>query len=155
MPADATLRALFPAWARDLLVADIVRSQFQRFDMSEAGLVALLRSYNVEPSFYLDGPSTGTGQVFGVQAAGALDPFPTVVQWALFPEGTWLFLDGGTLELGIVRDSVLNAENQFQIFGESFENAANVGIESLWVTTTVCPSGTVAAPIDNSDFCAG
>jgi hypothetical protein len=155
MPADATLRALLPAWSRDLLVADIVRSQFQRFDMSEAGLVALLRSYNVEPSFYLDGPSTGTGQVFGAQAGGALDTFPSVVQWALFPEGSFLFLDGGVLELGIVRDSVLNAENQFQIFGESFENVAFVGIESLWITTTVCPSGTVAAPIDNTDFCGG
>ena len=153
MPADATLRALLPSWTRDLLVADIVRSQFQRFDMSEAGVLALLRSYNVEASFYLDGPSNGTGQVFGSQSAGALDAFPTEVQWALFPEGSFLFLDGGVLELGIVRDSVLNAENQFQIFGESFENVAFVGIESLWITTTVCPSGTVAAPLDNSDFC--
>jgi len=154
MPADATLRALFPAWSRDLLVADIVRSQFQRFDMSEAGLIALLRSYNVEPSFYLDGPSDGTAQVFGAQSAGALETFPTDVQWALFPEGSFLFLDGGVLELGIVRDSVLNAENQFQIFGESFENVAFVGIESLWITTAVCPSGTVAAPKDNSSFCS-
>jgi len=154
MPADATLRALFPAWSRDLLVADIVRSQFQRFDMSEAGLIALLRSYNVEPSFYLDGPSDGTAQVFGAQSAGPLETFPTDVQWALFPEGSFLFLDGGVLELGIVRDSVLNAENQFQIFGESFENVAFVGIESLWITTAVCPSGTVAAPKDNSSFCS-
>lgn len=153
MPADATLRAILPAWSRDLLVADIIRSQFQRFDMTEAGLLALLRSYNIEASFYLDGPSSGTGQVFGVQNAGALDPFPTDVQWALFPEGSFLFLDGGILELGIVRDSVLNAENQFQIFGESFENVAFVGIESLWITTAVCPSGTVAAAKDNSSFC--
>lgn len=154
MAPDATLRALFPAWSRDLLVADIVRSQFQRFDMSEAGLIALLRSYNVEPSFYLDGPSDGTAQVFGAQNAGALLEFPTDVQWALFPEGSHLGLDGGTLELGIVRDSVLNAENQFQIFGEAFLNTAFVGIESLWITTTVCPSGTVAAPKDNSSFCS-
>ena len=153
MAPDATLRAIFPAWGRDLLVADIVRSQFQRFDMSEQGLIALLRSYNIEPSFTIDGPSTGTGQVFGAQTAGALEPFPTSMQWALYPEGTWMFLDGGVLELGIVRDSVLNAENQFEIFGESFENAANVGIESLWITTDVCPSGTVAAPKDNSSFC--
>lgn len=153
MAPDATLRAIFPAWGRDLLVADIVRSQFQRFDMSEQGLIALLRSYNIEPSFTIDGPSTGTAQVFGAQSAGALEPFPTAMQWALYPEGTWMFLDGGVLELGIVRDSVLNAENQFEIFGESFENAANIGIESLWITTDICPSGTVAAPKDNSSFC--
>ena len=65
-----------------------------------------------------------------------------------------MFLDGGVLELGIVRDSVLNAENQFEIFGESFENAANVGIESLWITTDVCPGGAVAAPKDlTAHFC--
>lgn len=154
MAADASLRAILPAWSRDLLVADIIRSQFMRFDMTEAGLLALLRSYNINASFTLDTPATGTGQVFGTQSAGVLLPFPDEVQWALFAEGSWLYLDGGRLELGIVRDSVLNATNQFEQFGEVFETAAFVGIESLWITTAVCPSGTVAAPLDNSDFCS-
>ena len=154
MNPDAPLRAILPAWTRDLLVADIVRSQFNRFDMTESGLMALLKSYNINASFSIDGPSTGTGQVFGAQTAGALDPFPTSVQWALFSEGSWLFLDDGVLELGIVRDSVLNATNMFSQFGESFESAAFVGIESLWITTAVCPSGTVAAPVSNANFCA-
>lgn len=153
MAADASLRAILPAWSRDLLVADIIRSQFQRFDMTEAGLLSLLRSYNINASFYLDTPSTGTGQVFGAQGATTLLPFPDEVQWALFAEGSWLYLDGGRLELGIVRDSILNATNQFEQFGELFETTAFVGIESLWITTAVCPSGTVAAPKDNSSFC--
>lgn len=152
MRADATLRALLPAWTRDLLIADIVRSQFDRFEMTESGLMQLLRGYNIEASFFLDSSSTG-GQVFGTQTAGALLSFPTTVEWFLFPEGSFLFLDGGVLELGIVRDSVLNAANQFQIFGESFENVAFVGIESLQIRTAVCPSGTVAATKDNSTFC--
>jgi hypothetical protein len=41
---------------------------------------------------------------------------------------------------------VLNATNDFQMFGEVFENYAKVGIESLAVTSTVCANGVVSAP---------
>ncbi len=44
------------------------------------------------------------------------------VKWFLFPQG--VYIDGGTLDLGIVRDSALNSTNDFQIFGESFGNAS-------------------------------
>jgi hypothetical protein len=62
------------------------------------------------------------------------------VQWFLFPPGSWLFLDGGELDLGIVRDSTLSATNDFESFAETWEAAAFVGSESLAVTSTVCPS---------------
>jgi hypothetical protein len=145
MRSDAVLRVLLPNWVGDLLVSDVYRSQFQRFDMDVTRFVALLRAGNVEPTFYIDG-QTGAGQVFGTQSAGTLLPFPADVVWYLYPEGSFLYLDGGVLELGLVRDSVLNATNDFQIFGESFENVAFVGIESLKVTTAVCDSGTVSLP---------
>lgn len=138
-------RAIFPAWIKPLLVEDLVRQQFDRFSRDEAGVVALLRMMGVEPSFTLDS-ETGGGMVFGAQGAGALLVFPTTVKWFLYPEGTWLYLDGGTLDLGIVRDSTLNTTNDFTIFGEVFENAAKVGVESLEITTTLCPNGVVAIP---------
>ncbi len=69
------------------------------------------------------------------------------MRWYLFPEGTFLFLDTGTLELGIVRDSVLNATNDFEIFGETFENVAFIGVESLAVSSAICDSGTVTLPV--------
>ena len=145
MDPDAVLRVLLPRWVLDLLVSDVYRSQFDRFEMTPAAFVALLRAGNVEPSFYIDG-ATGAAQVFGAQAAGALLSFPATIVWYLFPEGSFLFLDGGVLELGLVRDSVLNETNDFQIFGESFENVCFVGVESLEITTTVCDSGTVSLP---------
>ncbi len=145
MDPEAVLRMMMPDWAIDLLVSDVVRSQFQRFDTDEARITALLRSYDVEPTFYIDS-ATGQNQIFGAQSAGALLPFPATVDWFLFPEGSFLFLDGGTLELGLVRDSILNSTNEFQVFGESFENVAFLGIESLYITSTVCDSGVVSAP---------
>jgi hypothetical protein len=144
MGSDATLRVLIPAWAKDLLKADVVRQPFDKFQISDAEMVAIIRSFNLEPSFYLDG-ETGGGQVLNTQSAGALNGWPTTVKWFIFPEGTWLYLDGGTLELGLVRDSTLNATNTFQMFGETWENVAKVGAVSYEVTSTVQDTGALSA----------
>lgn len=145
MDPDATLRIMLPWWAVYLLISDVQRGQFNRWEFDAARVTALLRQIDVEPSYYIDSAS-GKSQVYGTQSAGALLPFPSTVVWYLFPEGSFLYLDGGTLELGLVRDSVLNSTNDFQIFGETFENVAFVGVESLAVTSTVCDNGTVSLP---------
>jgi hypothetical protein len=144
MSPDQTLRLMFPAWALDLLVTDIVRSQFGRFDMTQADIAGLLARWNIRLTTFLDG-ATGAGQLFGAQAGGALNMFPTTVRWYLFPEGSFIFLDGGTLDLGLVRDSTLNSTNDYQLFGEAFEELAFVGVESLAVTSTVCANGATGA----------
>ena len=147
-----TLRALFPEWMKDLLVLDLIRQQFDRFERNQNGVTALLRSVGIEPAFYADS-ATGKSQVFGAQGAGAGLEFPTTAVWYLYPEGSFLFLDGGTLELGIVRDSTLNSTNDYTVFGETFENVAFIGVESLEVTSTLCPNGAVALP-GTADTCA-
>lgn len=145
MGPNARFRAWLPEWTKGLLLTDLQRGQFNRFDRSRDGVVSLLRDAGIEPTFYIDG-ATGDGQVFGTQGAGAYLNYPTTVKWGIAPEGTWFRLNGGELDLGIVRDSVLNATNDFQMFGEVFENYAKIGIESLWVTSTVCANGVVSAP---------
>lgn len=141
MRVQDRLRVLLPEWLPDLIAADLVNSQFVRFEYAREDITRLLERYGVNVTWYLDGPTAG-GQVYSAQAAGVLNAFPTSVIGFLYPEGSFLFLDGGTLDLGIVRDSTLNSTNDFQIFGETFENVAFVGPESLKITFTVCPSGT-------------
>lgn len=145
MDPNARFRAWFPEWVKGLLLTDLERGQFNRFDRDRNGVVELLRNAGVEPTFFIDGETSG-GQVFGTQNAGAYLNYPSTVKWYIAPEGTWIRLNGGELDLGIVRDSVLNATNDFQMFGEVFENYAKVGIESLAVTSTVCANGVVSAP---------
>jgi hypothetical protein len=140
---ELRLRAVFPSWAVDLLITDLQRVYApgdDRFTVTRGDVVAFLRSYGIEPTFYLDG-ATGDAQIFGAQSAGALLTWPTSVKWFLFPEGTWIHLDGGELDLGIVRDSTLNSTNDYRIFAEVFENVAMTGLESLYITSTVNPSG--------------
>jgi hypothetical protein len=143
MPTEARFRALMPAVLPGLLQLDNVQTQFDRYQSQDA-LVAYLRTAGIEPTFYLDTPSTDTSQIADAsQAAGALDGLPDNIQWALFPEGAFLHIDGGSLELGIVRDSTLNSTNDFQIFGETLENVARVAPQQAcyWITTDLCASG--------------
>jgi hypothetical protein len=145
MNPDMRFRCLAPAWLREAIAADVVNTQFQRFDVKADNVDALLGSYGVDVTWYLD-TETGGSQVFGAQSAGALLDFPSTAKLYVFHEGAYLFLDGGTLDLGIVRDSVLNATNDFQIFAETFEAAAYVGIDALEIVATICNDGTVANP---------
>jgi hypothetical protein len=41
------------------------------------------------------------------------------------PPGEWVLIDG-RYEYGIIRDSILNATNDYQIFGETFQALAKV-----------------------------
>ena len=143
MPAGARLRALLPDYTLDLLVLDNIQTQFDRF-RSRGELDAYLRSVGIDPVYYIDSPSTGTTQLpDATQTAAAIDPLPDNVQWAIYPEGAFLGIDSGSLELGIVRDSTLNSTNDFQIFGEKFRNVARLAPAQgcYWVTSDICASG--------------
>lgn len=74
-----------------------------------------------------------------------MNEFTDTFIWYLFAEGTFLFLDGGTLDLGIIRDSTLVGTNDYKMFVETFEGVAKVGVESLKVTSTISVNGAAAA----------
>lgn len=144
MPAGARFRALLPSYTLDLLLLDTIQTQFDRFRSKEE-LNSYLRAAGIDPVYYIDGAfAAGDDQVPDAsQTAAAIDGFPNTVQWAIFPEGAFLGIDSGSLELGIVRDSTLNSTNDFQVFGEKFRNVARLAPEQAcyWVTTDWCPIG--------------
>jgi hypothetical protein len=83
--------------------------------------------------------------VYGAQGVSALLEFADSFTWYLFAEGTFLFLDGGTLDLGIIRDSSLVGTNDYKMFIETFEGIAKVGVEGLAITSTINVNGSAAA----------
>lgn len=152
MADNATLRVIFPAWLQDAVRADFTKQLPGDGVEASLGLAVskfegYLRSYGINITWAYDGESD---QYFGAQAAGALNSFPADLKWYLFAEGTFLFLDGGTLDLGIVRDSTLNATNDYKMFLETFEGLAKVGVESLAITTPVNIWGAVASTVDTT-----
>jgi len=144
MDENARFRALIPFWVPDMLALDTVQTIDGNRFTSKGELVSYLRGLGIEPVFYLDSPSDGTTQLPDTsQAAGALEALPDNVQWAIYPEGAFIHVDMGTLELGLVRDSTLNSTNDHQLFGESFENVARLAPAQAcyWVTSDLCAVG--------------
>lgn len=147
MRPDAPLQCLAPSWLFDMAQADLARTFAGETDIvaaTQAEYEGYLRGRNVDVAWYSDS-KTGGNQVIGAQAAGVLNQFPALAYIYLFAEGSFLRLDAGTLDLGLVRDSALIANNNFRMFTESFENVAYVGVESLEVALTAYPDGSYGA----------
>jgi hypothetical protein len=136
-----TLKALIPDWVFDAMASDLAISM--PGDSSIAVGRAEIEGYLSGSNVTLVGSPDMT--YFGAQGAAALLEFPDSFDWFLFAEGTFLFLDGGSLDLGIIRDSSLVGTNDYKMFVETFEGVAKVGIESLKITQTVNINGSAAA----------
>jgi chemotaxis protein histidine kinase CheA len=143
----APLRVIFPEWFKNALRADLTKQlpgdgRDGTFNLAEAEINRWFATRNINVSWHIDGE---TGQIFGAQEDGALLDFPDDVIWYLFSEGTFVFLDGGTLDLGLVRDSTLNGTNDYKIFLETFEGVAKVGVESLRIASKLAIKGSAAS----------
>lgn len=147
---QAKLRAIIPSWVKELLRGDIIAGPDYgdlrgHFGISDAEIEGFFKDRGINVTWALDSADPATGGGTFPALTTALPAWPTSVQWALFVEGTWLLLDGGSLDLGIVRDSTLVRTNDYQQFSEIFESAAHIGCESLWVTSAVNVSGCFAS----------
>ncbi len=140
------LKVIAPSWIKDAMRADLVLSMpgDSTLNVADAEIEGYLAARGVSITFSLD------LNVFGAQSTGAMLEFPDTFTWYMFAEGTFLFLDGGTLDLGIIRDSTLVGTNDYKMFVETFEGIAKVGIESIKVTSTISVNGVAAALRDTT-----
>lgn len=160
------LRWVAPLWVRSLMRADITRQMvgdgLQALAVTDAELERWLAERNVNITWHLDGidPADITAPTPDVVVPAqfyanlvdesAVPGFPNAISTLLYPEGSWLYLDGGTLDLGVVRDSTLNSQNRFQTFSEEFAFPLLKGVESLHLVMQVNPTGQSAATKDTS-----
>jgi hypothetical protein len=119
-PANVPLQVFLPAWTRNLMRADLTAQEpgDAVLGISDAELSRYLSARGLAVTWTLDGE---TGQAFGTQASGLLVDFPAAVVAYVFPSGAFVFADGGTLDLDVVRDSALNAANDFETLFEQWE----------------------------------
>lgn len=141
LPLETPLKAIVPNWVYEAIASDLALQMpgDAALGVARAEINGYLSGSNVTftPSYDLN--------EFDPQTAGALDGWGTSFDWFLFSEGTWVFLDGGTLDLGIVRDSALVGTNDYRMFVETFEGVAKIGIESLRIRQTFKVSGAASA----------
>lgn len=134
------IRAILPDWIEAALRSHLAQQNpGGNPDQYAAAMNNWYAVRNIRPIFSPD------VDIFGAQSSGALETFPDSIEVPVFPEGSWVFGDGGTLDLGTqVTDSTLNATNDRQAFAETFEVTFFRGCESLNVTIPlgdgcICP----------------
>ncbi|MHB8235432.1 MAG: major capsid protein, partial [Solirubrobacteraceae bacterium] len=149
------LTGIFPDWIKGVIKADLARegahqqgADWNSLAISDAQVEVLIKGAGINPIFTLDSlPVNGsvypTQQLAAQSASGAINAFPTKMVWNMFPEGAMQFLDGGRLDLGVVRDSTLDATNDYETFVETFEGIAARGFANSAVqfVTELCANG--------------
>lgn len=132
---DAPLQLLAPAWVRTAIAVDLGLQApgDNTFTTSPTEVDGYFREFGVDPIWHMD-------DVPG-SAAFAGCAFPGTADWMLFPTGSFLRLDTGELNLGVVRTKEDVQKNKYCEFTETFETVAYTGPDAPngWVTkgTTV------------------
>lgn len=146
MCQDDVLEAVIPYWVLDAIQADlgwrVYDPEFLRITKDQ--IRSILASRNIRAQFVGDWQVRGAGQ-FG--NASAMTAWPTTMTAMIYAAGTFLKGNGLTLDLGVVRDSILNAENDYTAaWSEECHLVARVGHESRQYTITFNVGGLQAPP---------
>jgi hypothetical protein len=135
MSVNAVLEAVFPLWVKAMIRSDLaLRHGAELTNVTDAVVDAHFAARGIRAQFVHD-----YQPLFG-QAARTL--WPTTFDFLLFPAGGYVRGDGGTIDLGVVRDSVLNATNDFTAaWTEQLYLVAQVGPDAREVTVGIDVDG--------------
>jgi hypothetical protein len=127
--ADFTLEGVLPRWARSVIRRDIARRN---------GLDSVLQVSNADIASAFAEIGARFQFVSNYQPLGAAAVvYPSTVQLLLYPAGAHTRLDGGSLDVGVVRDSTLNATNDYTA----------AWTEEFWGVISRCASFKSTVPI--------
>lgn len=168
---NTPLRIVQMQYVREIIRTDLRKAAFPyeagagapdtSLAISDAQIDAMFTAVGLTPVWALDddtGDQTFASAGAGTQSSPATFPvFPqrsghtgtgvSVLRALVYPEGTFQRLDGGELNLGVVRDSALNAVNKYQVFSEIFEAVAFRGFEATDFVLDGVANGATAGTI--------
>lgn len=131
---------LADAWLRDQIRNQViagmgVANNVDVIQVADAVINGWLADVNVTAVWTYDGTLTDGGTHNVLTPGGAA---PATARIYVYPEDAFVFLDGGTLDLGTeIHDSLLNATNDRQAFAESFEKTCFRGCSAYKQDVTV------------------
>jgi hypothetical protein len=134
--ADFVMEGVLPRWTRAVVRRDIARRNGVEFDqVSNADIAAAFAEIGARVQF-----------ISNYQPLAAADvAYPATVEMLLYPAGAHTRLNGGSLDLGVVRDSTLNATNDFTAaWTEEFWQVVSRCV-SYKTTVPICASGNTGA----------
>lgn len=147
MCQDAVLEVIAPRWLRGVLRSDLRKRMGSGTDMlsvTDAYLMSLFDAINVRIQWVND------YQVRTAGFPGVPDTlptaWPTTVEFMMYAPGTVVLGQGMRLDLGIIRDSILNETNDHTAeWMEECWLIFNPGHEVRRITVNICPDGTTGA----------
>jgi len=153
---DATLEAVFPGWLLAMFRADLAKrkgwdSPGSAFNITNAEIASWLTLRGISAQFVQDWQvrgltALGASGATNIGAASPATAWPTQVSFMIYAAGTFVKGNGMTLDLGVIRDSTLNATNDYTAaWSEDCWLVANPGHEGRLVTVPLCANGAVAS----------
>jgi hypothetical protein len=141
MADDDVLEVMLPRWVLAVMRADLAwRNNVERESIPDSVIRGYFTDRGVRVQFVSDWQVRGAG--LPGTSATTLVKFPATADMIVFAPGTFLHGQGMSLDLGVVRDSVLNAENDFTAaWAEETHMIAKVGHEARKYTITFGVNG--------------
>jgi hypothetical protein len=131
MSPTTPFQCLLPSWVRDAMVSDLVvqTAGDSTLDTSYAEVVGYLSAANINPVWYIDDiPAIAAFKITSAtDNFDSLLGYPADVNWLLYPTGSFVRLDAGSLDLGVVRTKDDILKNKYCTFSETFEGIAYMG----------------------------
>jgi hypothetical protein len=151
--ADETpVEVIAPFWVQDLITADLAWRNTLSTDLlsvTNAQMQGFFADRGLRVQWVNDWQVRGSGQ-FGQNVGGAatLNAWPTSAQFMMYAAGTFVKGNGLTLDLGVVRDSVLNKTNDYTAaWSEECHLVAKFGHESRLFTLTFAVDGNTGGQV--------
>lgn len=143
---DDILEVVLPTWVMGVIRSDLAKRTGQD--------LAAMSVTNTMIADWLDARGVRVQLVGEYQArtagfpgqATAVTVWPTTVEFLIYAAGTFVRGDGMSLDLGVVRDSTLNAKNDHTAaWTENCHLIARFGHEARRYVVPICPDGTTGA----------
>ena len=141
---DAILEVVLPRWANAVIRADLAnRDGINVFSVTDGMIADWANIRGVRLQFVGDWQVRAAGDP---GAATALTDWPATMDYMIYAPGTFVRGNSMSLNLGVVRDSVLNATNDHTAaWAEDCYAVLKPGHESRVVTVDNCGSGEIGA----------
>jgi hypothetical protein len=148
MGTGSVLEVVMPYWVRDVIRADLTLrplTDLSALAVADAQIGAFFSARNVRVQWVNDYQVRGANQP---GSSSNLTVWPATVNFLVYAAGTFLHGTGLQLDLGVIRDSVLNAENDYTaVWAEECHLIAMVGHSARKYTCAFNVSGQVGGTV--------
>ena len=150
MCIDDVLEVVLPYWVREVIRGDLAwKAGVELQGVTNAEVDSYFVARNVRVQWVNDWQVRGASQ-FG--NATAMVAWPTTVDFLIYAAGTFIHGNGLSLDLGVIRDSVLNETNDHTAaWSEECHLVARVGHESRRYTVGFNVNGSTSALLTGTE----